>query len=112
MIRRLQISRRELKSTSDHKFYYATDRGSPSGTRVHPLLCLGESRSTSTQVWTPVLMKRRLAAKIEGGVWHGATHPIAERCRSEPALRISCAPQNSPAFRNRWARRALENRSY
>ena len=57
MMRRSQISRRELmKSTSDHKLVLTgTDRGSPSGTQVHPNYAWGESRSTPMRVWMPVL---------------------------------------------------------
>ena len=39
---RSQISRRELKSTSDHKLVLTgTDRGSPSGTRFIPTMLAG-----------------------------------------------------------------------
>src|SRR4029077_3913275 len=94
MMRRSQISRRELKSTSDHKLVLTgTDRGSPSGTEVHPQLCLWESRSHSNaglDASASRLKKVRFAAKIKRwSLTHlsGATPPIAERCRSAPALR-------------------------
>jgi hypothetical protein len=56
MMRRSQISRRELKSTSDHKLVLTgTDRGSPSGTQVHPNYAWGNRGPTPIRVWMPVL---------------------------------------------------------